>query len=184
MFPKYFKNPQATAESFDSLGWLHSGDVGKMLPDGRISVIDRKKSFLKLSHGEYVSPEKIENVNMLSKYVSFNFVYGNPLENFLVAVVVPDRMTVEPEARRLGIEGDWAEICGNSKIRDLVVEDIDAEGRRMGLKGFELVKWVYLHPFAITPESGLLTPTFKVKRRELREYFLSELEGLYRHHNS
>ena len=182
VLPRYFKNPQATSESFDSQGWLHTGDVGKMLPDGRIAVIDRKKSLLKLSQGEYVSPEKIENVNMQSKYISFNFVYGNPLQSYLVAVVVPDKMFVEPEAKKLGIDGDWAEICKSHQIIDLIVDDIHVNGKRLGLNGIEMVKRVYLHPTPITPESGLLTPTFKMKRKELKEHFFDELEALYHHH--
>jgi len=119
---------------------------------------------------------------MQSKYISFNFVYGNPLQSYLVAVVVPDRVFVEPEAKKLGVEGDWTEICKNHQVVDLINEDIHVNGKRLGLNGIEIVKRIYLHPTPISPESGLLTPTFKMKRKELKDHFFDELEALYLHH--
>lgn len=181
VLPKYFKNSAATEESFDSLGWLHTGDVGLIRKNGTISVIDRKKSLLKLSQGEYVSPEKIENVYMQSKYVSFNYVYGNSLQSYLVAIVVPDKMFVEPETKRLGLE-DWVSACEDDRIKSLVLEDIHQTGRRLGLNSIEQVKRIHLLPYPITPDMGLLTPTFKMKRKELRDFFGDILESLYLHH--
>ena len=181
VLPKYFKNPVATEESFDSLGWLHTGDVGLLRKNGTIAVIDRKKSLLKLSQGEYVSPEKIENVYMQSKYVSFNFVYGNPLQSYLVGIISPDKMFVEPEAKRLGIE-DWASACEDDRIKSLILDDIHQTGQRLGLNSIEQVKRIHLVPHPITPDMGLLTPTFKMKRKELREFFGNILESLYLHH--
>jgi len=61
IMPNYFKNQEKTAESIKN-GWLHTGDVGRVFPNGAIKVIDRAKNIFKLSQGEYIAPEKLENV--------------------------------------------------------------------------------------------------------------------------
>ena len=58
----YFNNSELNAEAFDADGWLLSGDIGEIDEDGRITVIDRKKSLFKLDHGDYIAPEKVESI--------------------------------------------------------------------------------------------------------------------------
>ena len=64
----YFKNPEMTAETFKD-GWMHTGDVGMILESGAVKIFDRAKNIFKLSQGEYIAPEKIENIYIQSEWV-------------------------------------------------------------------------------------------------------------------
>jgi len=99
---RYFKDPEKTKELFDEDGWLHTGDIVCVSPAGAIRIIDRKKNIFKMQQGEYIAPEKIENVLSNTKWVLQVFVYGDGLQNYLVAVVVPKKETLFDWAREKG----------------------------------------------------------------------------------
>jgi len=86
----YFRDPEKTAEMLDEEGYLHSGDVGVLYPNGSIKIIDRSKNIFKLSQGEYVAPEKLENIFIQSPYIAQCMVYGNSLKSCTIAIVVVD----------------------------------------------------------------------------------------------
>uniref|UniRef100_A0A8B9Z783 Arachidonate--CoA ligase n=1 Tax=Buteo japonicus TaxID=224669 RepID=A0A8B9Z783_9AVES len=158
VFCGYLKDPEKTAEALDKDGWLHTGDIGKWLPNGTLKIIDRKKHIFKLAQGEYIAPEKIENVYLRCEALAQVFVHGESLQAFLVAIVVPD-----PETLR-----NWLFCVNFFKI-----------GKESGLKSFEQVKDIVMHTEMFSIENGLLTPTLKAKRPELRKYFQSQIDELY-----
>jgi len=91
VFLGYYKDRSKTSETIDKDGWLHTGDVGTILPNGALKIIDRKKNIFKLSQGEYVSPEKVENTYARAKGVAEVFLHGESLQNYAMAIVVPDK---------------------------------------------------------------------------------------------
>ncbi|XP_054898857.1 long-chain-fatty-acid--CoA ligase 5 [Poeciliopsis prolifica] len=179
VFKGYLKDPEKTAEALDKDGWLHTGDIGKWLPSGVLKIIDRKKNIFKLAQGEYIAPEKIENVYVRCGPVAQVFVHGDSLQSSLVAIVVPDADVLPGFAKSLGIQGSIEELCKNTEIKKAIITDMTKLGREAGLKSFEQVKNVHLHPELFTIENGLLTPTLKAKRAELKELFQPQIDKLY-----
>uniref|UniRef100_H0Z8N1 Long-chain-fatty-acid--CoA ligase n=1 Tax=Taeniopygia guttata TaxID=59729 RepID=H0Z8N1_TAEGU len=179
VFRGYLKDPEKTAEALDKDGWLHTGDIGKWLPNGTLKIIDRKKHIFKLAQGEYIAPEKIENVYLRCEAVSQVFVHGESLQAFLVGVVVPDPDTLLSWAKKKGFEGSYQELCRNKDVKKYILEDMVRIGKESGLKSFEQVKDIVLCAEMFSIENGLLTPTLKAKRPELRKYFQSQIDELY-----
>uniref|UniRef100_A0A8C9VJE9 Long-chain-fatty-acid--CoA ligase n=1 Tax=Scleropages formosus TaxID=113540 RepID=A0A8C9VJE9_SCLFO len=179
VFKGYLKDPERTAEALDKDGWLHTGDIGKWLPNGVLKIIDRKKNIFKLAQGEYIAPEKIENMYLRSGPVAQVFVHGDSLQSSLVGIVVPDPEVLPDFAAKLGVKGSFEELCRNQQVKKAILSDMAKLGREAGLKSFEQVKDLYLHPEQFTIENGLLTPTLKAKRAELTKFFKSHIESLY-----
>jgi len=102
IFKKYFKDPAKTKETIDIDGWAHTGDIGMISKEGCIRIIDRKKNIFKLQQGEYVAPEKIENVLANCKWVSQIFVYGDSFQTYIIAIVVPKKEIVLEWAKAKG----------------------------------------------------------------------------------
>ncbi|XP_069872501.1 long-chain-fatty-acid--CoA ligase 1 isoform X2 [Dipodomys merriami] len=179
VFKGYLKDPGKTAEALDKDGWLHTGDIGKWLPNGTLKIIDRKKHIFKLAQGEYIAPEKIENIYIRSEPVAQVFVHGESLQAFLVAIVIPDVEVLAPWAQKKGYEGSFEELCRNKDVKKAILEDLVRLGKESGLKPFEQVKGIALHTELFSVDNGLLTPTMKAKRPELRNYFRSQIDELY-----
>ncbi|XP_049667082.1 long-chain-fatty-acid--CoA ligase 5 [Accipiter gentilis] len=179
VFKGYLKDPEKTAEAIDKDGWLHTGDIGKWLPNGTLKIIDRKKNIFKLAQGEYIAPEKIENVYIRSAPVAQVFVHGESLRSFLIGIVVPDPETLPEFAAKLGVKGSYEDICKNPAVKKAILEDMVRLGKEAGLKSFEQVKDLYIHTEMFSVENGLLTPTLKAKRAELVKLFQKQIEALY-----
>lgn len=179
VFKGYLRDPERTAEALDSDGWLHTGDVGQWLPNGTLRIIDRKKHIFKLSQGEYIAPEKIENVYMRCVPVLQVFVYGDSLQSYLIGIVVPDPEVFVNWAKERGLVGSYQELCQNPDVKNAVLEDMKDVGKKAGLKSFEQVKDLYLHPEMFSIANGLLTPTLKSRRTDIRRVFQEQLSTMY-----
>jgi len=180
VFKGYFRDEEKTREALDEDGWLHTGDIARWAETGQIEIIDRKKHIFKLAQGEYVAPERIENIYIQSKYIAQVFVYGNGFKSYTVAIAVPDQEVLEKYAKEKNIPGTMTDFCNNKDIKTLIMSDMKQLEKANGLKGFECAKDVYLHPEQFTVENNLLTPTMKTKRPELGKYFEKQIEEMYK----
>ncbi|XP_062575832.1 long-chain-fatty-acid--CoA ligase 1-like isoform X2 [Saccostrea cucullata] len=178
-FIGYYKNEEKTKETIDDDGWLHTGDIGQWLPNGTLKIIDRKKNIFKLSQGEYIATEKIENCYTRSRFVAQAFVDGNSLKNNVVGIIVPDPEVMPGWAKEQGMSPDMEELCKNKKVREMIFKDITKVGKEAGLKTFEQVANIHLFPELFSLENNLLTPTFKNKRPVLRKTFQPVIDELY-----
>ena len=140
---------------------------------------------MQLSQGEYVAPEKIEDVYGRSRFISQLFVYGDSFESFLVAVVLLDNDFVKKWASGEGSSaGAMGSDAFNDKLREVVFEDMTREGKKRGLMSFEQVKAIDFIKEAFTIENGLLTPTFKARRYAVEKKYKELFQTIYKKANA
>lgn len=179
LFTGYYKREDLTNEAMVD-GWFHTGDIGEWQPDGCMKIIDRKKNIFKLSQGEYVSVENLENIYSLAAEVDSIWVYGNSFRSFLVGVVNPNKQALEKWAEENGVAGDFTSLCEHPKAKTYILEQLNKTAKENKLKGFESIKAVHLDPEPFDMERDLLTPTFKKKRPQLLKYYKDVIETLYK----
>eukprot|EP00826_Nyctotherus_ovalis_P036879 TRINITY_DN3310_c0_g1_i20.p1 TRINITY_DN3310_c0_g1~~TRINITY_DN3310_c0_g1_i20.p1 ORF type:complete len:550 (-),score=144.13 TRINITY_DN3310_c0_g1_i20:160-1809(-) len=175
----YLKDPERTAELFDSDGWMHTGDIVFVQPNGCLKIIDRIKNIFKLQHGEFVAPEKIENVLTNSPWVMQLVVYGDSFQAYVVGIVVPQKHAVMRWAEARKIPGSYEELCNNPELNAAILKDLTALSREKKLLGFEIMKKIHLTPTQFTIENGALTPTLKVKRSEAKRMYEDVIKKMY-----
>ncbi|CAD6187804.1 unnamed protein product [Caenorhabditis auriculariae] len=176
----YYNDPERTAELFDEDGFLQTGDIGEMLPNGTIRIIDRKKHIFKLAQGEYVAPEKIENVYVRAPVVQQVYVDGDSLQRWLIAVVVPEAQVLFDWNKSKGRSlRSLEEICADKEAQKYVLSELHAIGKENKLNSIEQVKKVILTTDVFTVENGLLTPTLKAKRPQLRQKYKAHMAKVY-----
>ena len=184
VFKGYFRDKEKTKETIEEDGWMHSGDIAMIIPEhgNAVKIVDRVKNIFKLQQGEYISPEKIENILMGSKYVEQIFIYGDTLQNYLIAFVFPNKreMINLLKSKYNNIDEQYYKnYYEEDDIKKEVIKDIDIYGRKNDLKGFELPKKIHLckEPFSI--ESQIITPTLKIRRHQAKKFFANEINKLY-----
>lgn len=178
LFSGYHKREDLTNEVLVD-GWFHTGDIGEWQPNGAMKIIDRKKNIFKLSQGEYVAVENLENVYLRCPHITSIWVYGNSFESFLVAVVVPDRQALEDWAANHNETDDFKSLCKNLKARKYILDELNSIGKTNNHRGFEMLKAVHLEPHPFDMERDLITPTFKLKRPQLLKCYKDCIDQLY-----
>ncbi|KAF5442520.1 hypothetical protein F2P56_035167 [Juglans regia] len=180
----YFKNVEKTKELYkvDERGmrWYYTGDIGQFHADGCLEIIDRKKDIVKLQHGEYVSLGKVEAALLVSPFVDNIMLHADPFHSYCVALVVASQHMVEDWASKQGIPfTDFADLCEKAETKKELLASIQKEAKRARLQKFEIPIKIKVLSEPWTPESGLVTAAFKIKREIIRKAFSEELSKLY-----
>jgi len=173
----YFKNEEKTAEAFDG-EWLRSGDVGVVNPNGSIKIVDRAKNIFKLSQGEYIAPEKLENQFIKSEWIAQIWLHGDSLHDWVMVFIVvdPDRTKAWCEEKNLEFNED---LMKNTELKKLVYESIIDIAKDNKFNSLEKPKQIFLVKDMWTIESDMLTPTMKTKRNVAKKVYENEIKALY-----
>jgi long-chain acyl-CoA synthetase len=173
----YYRKPEETREALSPDGWLKTGDIGYLDPDGYLVVTDRKKDLLKTAAGKFVAPQPIENSLKASPYI-LNAVVVGDRRKFIAALIVPNFASVEAKAREIGLEfSSPAELAAHPWVHQLLSEEV--QRLTPGLAQYESIKRFAVLDRDFTFDSGELTYTLKLKRRIVEQQFASVIEDLY-----
>ncbi len=173
---EYWHKPEATAETIDSEGWLHTGDVGHIDDDGYLYITDRIKELIVTAGGKNVAPQPIENALKTHELIAQAMVIGDR-RNFISAIIVPQAEVLESWARDEGINGDLAALCSHQRVIDHFQAAV--EGRMGSFSRYESVRKFTLVPDEFSQEAGELTPTLKLKRRVLLARYADVIDQMY-----
>jgi len=149
----YWNQQEATKEVLKN-GWLHTGDIGFIDNNGNLKITDRKKDIIVNLGGDNISPSKIENILCLNELIKQSFVYGDK-KNYLVALIVTEKKI-------------------NKETIQKILENINKN-----LTLVEKIKKFVLINEEFTINNGMLTPTLKLKRKEIIKNYKQQLENLY-----
>ena len=193
----YYNMPEKTAEDYkyiNGIRYFATGDIGEMLPNGNLKIIDRKKDLVKLSGGEYVSLNKIESNIKLMSLVDNVCVVANSLKSYCVALICPNlkqlKEIIKREMPNLDVDSETnsdkllATICAELEKNDKLVAKLSKEVIdhcvSQGIDRFEVpakskfVKEIWL------PDTGLVTDSLKLKRKEIEKFYAKDIELLYK----
>lgn len=173
---EYYQDEQATGESFED-GWFKTGDIATIDEDGFVYIVDRKKEIIVTAGGKNIAPQPIENELKLDKYISQAYVHGDQ-KPYLVALLTPNlerliEFSHEHHINYLSID----DLVSNHLVLDLFAERIARFNKE--LPSYQTIKQFCLLPREFTTEGGELTPTLKLKRKEICALYNDKIEQLY-----
>ena len=174
----YYRKVEETAAVFRPEGWFHTGDVGEIDEDGYLRITDRKKDLIKTSGGSYIAPQHVENLLKGDPFVSQALVEGDR-RPYPVALITlnPEELAKLARDRGLG-DKPAAELVRHAVVVERVRRTVD--GVNAHLASYAQVKRFAVLPDDFTQDGGELTPTLKVKRRDVRAKYADVIESMYR----
>jgi long-chain acyl-CoA synthetase len=176
-FKEYYKNPEATREAIRD-GWFYTGDIGHLDHEGYLRITDRKKDLIKTAGGKFIAPQKIENLAKSEKAISQVVVYGDQ-RPFAVALLTLNQEYILQYAQSQKIlHSGYEELVRNPVIQKLVSDSMERINAQ--LARYETIKKYIVLPKEFTVEEGDLTPSLKIKRKQICQKYGAELEALYK----
>lgn len=171
----YYGRKIATAASWDSEGWFHTGDLGALDKDGFLTIVGRKKELIVTSNGKKVAPDPIESKLKSFPLVS-NVIMAGESRQYCVALFTLNTAAVKGWAETNGVQLD-SDLTGDEVLKAAIFLHVESVNKE--LASFASIKKIALLPEDFTVENGLLTPTFKVKRNEVCRRYKDVIDGLY-----
>lgn len=172
----YYKNEAATREAISEDGWFHTGDLGELDEEGYLKVVDRKKNILVLSTGKNVAPQPVETAINESRYIEISALVGNN-RKYVIVLVVPEFENLLAWAKKKGIEGGRAEVVRHPEVQRLIREEVERAVQEFA--PHEQPKKVVIMDKEWSVETGELTPTLKVRMREIEKKYAEQIEKAY-----
>jgi len=172
----YYNNPEATAESIVD-GWFKTGDVGEFDEDGFLKITDRIKDLIITSGGKNIAPQNIEKLIGKDFFIDQIIAIGDK-RNFVSALIVPAFESLEAWAHKKKIQfQNMDELIEHPHVIDFFRERIDAQSKK--LAQYETIKKFKLLAKPFTQEGGEITPTLKLKRKQINEKFKALIDTMY-----
>lgn len=173
----YFKEPEMTKEAIDMNGWFHTGDLGKIEPEGHLKITGRKKAMFKTAMGKYVSPEHIENKLVESPFVDAALVVGEN-QKFAAALIVPDFAHLKSWCEIKGISyTSNPDMLQNQEVKTRFKKEINEMNKNFGAA--EQIKSYKLMEEEWTIQTRELTANLKLRRKYICEKYKDVIEGLF-----
>jgi long-chain acyl-CoA synthetase len=173
----YWNNPEATAQSIDSEGWFHTGDIGEIDKDGFLKITDRKKDIIINAYGKNIAPQPLEALLKSSPYVGTPVLIGDR-RKFLTALIVPNFEKLERDAAAAGIQvKSPEELVGHDGVKKMIQAEIDRFNQNLDRQ--EKIRRFALLPRDFTIEEDEITPSLKVKRKVIDKKYKHVIDQLY-----
>ena len=174
----YYKAPELTAEAIDEEGWFHTGDTGRIEPSGHIFLTGRTKSMFKTSMGKFVNPEVIEEKFKESPFILDMMVVGEG-QKFAAAIIAPDFDMVKDWCKRHGVAAQSREeIVADKTVLARFQRVMDKYNAQLG--NTEQVKRFKLVTDTWSESNKMLTPTLKIRRKNITAAYSKEIEELFK----
>jgi long-chain acyl-CoA synthetase len=178
VFMGYLNQPQKTAETIDSDGWLHTGDVGTVDADGYFRITDRMKDIIITAGGKNVTPSEFENDLKFSPFITDAVVVGDK-RPFLTVIVMIDQENVEKFAQDRDIPfSNYTSLTRAREVQELIWGEIERINKKFAR--VEQIKKFYLLETLLSAEDDELTPTMKLKRKFVEKKYAENIEAMYR----
>jgi long-chain acyl-CoA synthetase len=176
VFAGYFKDAAATAETLKD-GWLHTGDIGRLDADGYLTITDRKKNILITAGGKNITPSNVEAEVKRDPFVSYCHLHADR-RPYPTALICIDPERLRAFAVEKGLSANTAaELKDDPQVVARVQAIVDAANER--LARYEQIRRFAILPRELSIDGGELTPTLKVKRREVDKKYADVLDALY-----
>ncbi len=177
VFVGYLHNPEATAETVDADGWLHTGDIGQTDEDGFLTITGRKKEIIITSGGKNISPERVENALKMSPFINEAVAIGDS-RKFVAALIQIEYDLVANWASQHNIQyTSFPDLSGKSEVHKLVSREVERCNDL--LSHVEQVKAFRLFPNELNQDEGELTATRKVRRRAIHQAYGELIDSIY-----